>query len=100
MQQQTRRKPPANALIHHQHEHSGIFLSLCLFDSFFLFFHICKCGSSVDMLASKDDEIKELKNEIEKLTSEVEMFKSLKIYMEENKEKRQSTMIKSRCEKK
>jgi hypothetical protein len=54
----------------------------------------------VDMLASKDDEIKELKNEIEKLTSEVEMFKSLKIYMEENKEKRQSTMIKSRCEKK
>jgi hypothetical protein len=50
------------------------------------------------MVAQKDSEIKELKNEIEKLTSEVEMFKSMKIFMEENKEKRKSTMRRSRIE--
>ncbi len=42
------------------------------------------------MVTQKDDEIKELKNIIEQLNSEIDMFKSMKTFMEENKEKRKS----------
>jgi hypothetical protein len=48
--------------------------------------------SSLNVLNQKDEEIKELKYEIEQLKSENDMFKSMKTYIEEQNEKRASSV--------